>query len=130
MKAIYHEDKRDLIARSCCPQLRVLCGDRATLETFLPGREITPLDWTSPVCSLGCYFRSASACLCEKYSGELVVQKLVLSRACGVSNFGSIESVLPRELYYDSRVRACARVEQEDEGANLKKYLAVEELPE
>jgi len=40
------EDKRDLIARSCCPQLRVLCGDRATLETFLPSREITPLDWT------------------------------------------------------------------------------------
>jgi len=35
------EDKRDLMARSCCPQLRVLRGDQATLETFLPSREIT-----------------------------------------------------------------------------------------
>ena len=39
------EDKRDLISRSCCPQLRVLCGDRGALETFLPGREITSLNW-------------------------------------------------------------------------------------
>ena len=39
------EDKLDLIPRSCCPQLHVLCGDRGALETFLPGREITSLDW-------------------------------------------------------------------------------------
>jgi hypothetical protein len=39
------EDKRHLIPRSCCPQLRVLCGDRGAMETFLPGREITSLDW-------------------------------------------------------------------------------------
>jgi len=39
--------KRDLIPPSCCPQLRVLCGDQDALETFLPGREIISLTWRS-----------------------------------------------------------------------------------
>jgi hypothetical protein len=43
------EDKRDLIPRSCCPQLRVLCGDRGAMETFLPGREIISLDWRAEI---------------------------------------------------------------------------------
>ena len=41
------EDKRDLIPPSCCPQLRVLCGNQEVLETFLPGREIISLSWRS-----------------------------------------------------------------------------------
>jgi hypothetical protein len=39
------ENKRELIPRSCCPQLRVLRGDLGAMQTFLPGREITSLDW-------------------------------------------------------------------------------------
>ena len=42
------EDKRDLIPRSFCPQLRVLCGDRGAMETFLPGREVISLHWMGP----------------------------------------------------------------------------------
>jgi hypothetical protein len=37
--------KRELIPPTCCPQLRVLCGNLGAMETFLPGREITSLDW-------------------------------------------------------------------------------------
>ena len=41
------EAKRDLIPPSCCPRLRVLCGNQGALETFLPSREIISLTWRS-----------------------------------------------------------------------------------
>ena len=42
------EDKRDLIPTSCCPRLTDLHGfNQGAVETFLPGRKITSLTWTT-----------------------------------------------------------------------------------
>lgn len=42
------EDKRDLIPTSCCPRLSDLRGlNQGAVETFLPGRKITSLSWTT-----------------------------------------------------------------------------------